>query len=92
VRGSTLSAPVDTTSSGGANPAFAVALSTGEVAIMNYSGGNGRIVPTSATDPKHFIANAPVIPFTPPAGGDSHPHMALQHGAEVLVPDLVSRA
>ncbi|KAK7052190.1 putative isomerase YbhE [Favolaschia claudopus] len=87
IQGNTLSSAVDTTPSGGDSPAFAVALSTGEVAIMNYSSGNGRIVPTTS-DAQHFSPNAPVITFPPPAGGVSHPHMAVQHGTEIFVPDL----
>jgi hypothetical protein len=89
--GSVLSSPVDTVPSEGSDPAFAVALSTGEVAIMNYSSGNGRIIPTTIS-PEQFGTDAPVITFPPPAGGVSHPHMALQHGKEIFVPDLVSFA
>ncbi|KAJ7235064.1 hypothetical protein C8J57DRAFT_1089242, partial [Mycena rebaudengoi] len=75
---------------GGDSPTFAVALSTGEtVAIMNSSGGNGRIVPTS-TSPARFSRNAPIITFPPLAGGLSHPHIALQYGMRVFVPDLMS--
>ena len=43
------------------------------------------IIPTT-TDPLHFSRSAGLITF--PASV-SHPHMALQHGSEVLVPDLV---
>ncbi|KAJ6598372.1 Lactonase, 7-bladed beta-propeller-domain-containing protein [Mycena vulgaris] len=87
VAGSVLSSAVDTVPSGGDAPAFAVALSTGEVAIMNYSSGNGRIIPTT-TSPEEFSNDAPVITFPPPVGGVSHPHMAVQHGTEIFVPDL----
>ncbi|KAJ6618120.1 putative isomerase YbhE [Mycena sp. CBHHK59/15] len=87
ILGTSLSSAVNTVPSDGDDPAFAVALSTGEVAIMNYSSGNGRIIPTT-TSPEQFSNNAPVITFPPPSGGVSHPHMALQHGTEVLVPDL----
>lgn len=83
-----LSAPLDTVASDGDSPAFAVALSTGSVAVMNYNTGNGRIIPTSAHGTQ-FNASAPVITFPPPVGGVSHPHMALELGDEVLVPDLV---
>ncbi|KAF7324747.1 putative isomerase YbhE [Mycena kentingensis (nom. inval.)] len=86
-KGNVLSAPVDTVPSGGGDPAFCVPLDTGEVAIMSYSGGNGRIIPTTSS-PDTFNNGAPVITFPPPAGGVSHPHMALQHGKEVFVPDL----
>ncbi|KAJ7040655.1 Lactonase, 7-bladed beta-propeller-domain-containing protein [Mycena alexandri] len=90
ISGNVLSSPIETVASEGDNPAFAVALSTGEVAILNYSSGNGRIIPTT-TSPEHFDNNsAPVITFPPIAasGGVSHPHMALQHGTEVFVSDL----
>lgn len=42
------------------------------------------IIPTTSTT--NFVTNAGVIEF--PAAV-SHPHMALQVGGEVLVPDLV---
>ncbi|KAJ7719082.1 hypothetical protein DFH07DRAFT_872351 [Mycena maculata] len=87
ITGSTLSTAVDTVPSDGDDPAFAAALSTGEVAIMNYSSGNGRIIPTT-TSPELFSNDAPVITFPPRPGNVSHPHMALQHGTEVFVPDL----
>ncbi|KAJ7220583.1 Lactonase, 7-bladed beta-propeller-domain-containing protein [Mycena pura] len=83
IQGSTLSDAVDTVHSGDADPAFAVALSTGEVAIMNYSTGNGRIIPTT-NSPEEFGDDAPVITFPPPVGGVSHPHMALQHEKEIF--------
>ncbi|KAI0330349.1 putative isomerase YbhE [Cubamyces sp. BRFM 1775] len=72
------------TSSGGNGPAFAVPLSTGEVAVMNFGSGNGLIIPTEE-DPLQFTEGAPLISF--PAAV-SHPHMALQVGSEVFVPDL----
>ncbi|KAL0581419.1 hypothetical protein V5O48_000573 [Marasmius crinis-equi] len=79
--------PFDTVSTGGGSPAFAVALASGEVAVMNYGGGNGRIIPT--TSPLTFANDsAPVITFPLQASNVSHPHMALEHGQEVLVPDL----
>ncbi|KAI0371947.1 putative isomerase YbhE [Pilatotrama ljubarskyi] len=69
---------------GGNGPAFAVPLSTGEVAVMNFGSGNGLIIPTEE-DPLQFTEGAPLISF--PAAV-SHPHMALEVGSEVLVPDL----
>ncbi|KAG6828635.1 hypothetical protein H0H92_007227 [Tricholoma furcatifolium] len=84
-----LSPVLDTISSGGDGPAFATALSTGSVAILNYGSGDGRIIPTEPSDPTTFIDSAPLITFPPPpAPNVSHPHMALQHGTEVLVSDL----
>ncbi|KAJ7282251.1 Lactonase, 7-bladed beta-propeller-domain-containing protein [Mycena rebaudengoi] len=86
---STLSHPTAPT------PAFCAALSTGEVAIMNYSSGNGRIIPTTSS-PDQFDNDAPTIVFPPPPPDTpnpnkvSHPHMAVQHGKEVFVPDLGS--
>ncbi|KAL0060664.1 hypothetical protein AAF712_012541 [Marasmius tenuissimus] len=86
----TVAGPFDTVSSGGASPAFAVALASGEVAVMNYSGGNGRIIPTKsdAVTFEKDEAAAPVITFPPQGTGVSHPHEAVQHGSEILVPDL----
>ncbi|THH31642.1 hypothetical protein EUX98_g2531 [Antrodiella citrinella] len=75
--------PISQVSSGGDSPAFTAPLTTGQVAIMNYNSGNGLIVPTT-TDPLHFgSANLITFPFN-----GSHPHMAVQHGSEVFVPDL----
>ncbi|KAF9481731.1 putative isomerase YbhE [Pholiota conissans] len=82
-----LSGPIDTIASDGSSPAFATALSTGSVAVMNYGTGNGRIIPTTSQE-SEFVTTAPVITFPPPVGGVSHPHMALEHEDEVLVPDL----
>ncbi|KAI0746768.1 putative isomerase YbhE [Daedaleopsis nitida] len=72
-------------STAGNGPAFAIPLSTGEVAGMNFGGGNGVIVSTQE-DPTQFVTGSPAITF-----GDattSHPHMALEVGSEVFVPDL----
>ncbi|TFK50329.1 putative isomerase YbhE [Heliocybe sulcata] len=82
-----LAGPVDTIETGGGAPAFAAGLTTGQVAVMNYNSGNGKIVPTT-NGGLLFDKTAPLITFPPPAGGVSHPHMAIQNGAEVLVPDL----
>ncbi|KAH9896867.1 putative isomerase YbhE [Cubamyces lactineus] len=79
-----LTPAVGQTSSGGNGPAFAVPLSTGEVAVMNFGSGNGLIIPTEE-DPLQFTEGAPLISF--PAAV-SHPHMALEVGSEVFVPDL----
>lgn len=58
---------------------------------MNYNTGNGRIFPTiKGSRQSKFEPNAPLITFPPPSNGVSHPHMALEHRGEVLVPDLVS--
>jgi 6-phosphogluconolactonase (cycloisomerase 2 family) len=84
-----LTGPVDTVSAGGVGSAFAGGLSTGQVAIANYAGGNAEIIPTTS-DPLHFARDATLITFPLPAGGVSHPHMALQCGNEVFVSDLVS--
>ncbi|KAJ3568490.1 hypothetical protein NP233_g5669 [Leucocoprinus birnbaumii] len=82
-----LSAPLDTVSSNGDRPAFVATLSTGQVGAMNFNGGNGVIMPTSGS-PLTFDRNAPVITFPTKPNTVSHPHMILQHGNEVLVPDL----
>ncbi|KAI0343791.1 putative isomerase YbhE [Trametopsis cervina] len=79
-----LTGPVGQINSQGGSPAFTAALSTGQVAIMNYNTGNGLIIPTT-TDPLHFSNSASLITF--PASV-SHPHMAVQYNNEVFVPDL----
>lgn len=84
----TLSTPQDTVSTEGDSPAFAAALSTGEVGVMNYNTGNGRFIPTTGS-PSTFDKDAPTISFPRPPGAVSHPHMALEYGDEVFVPDLV---
>ncbi|KAI0260749.1 Lactonase, 7-bladed beta-propeller-domain-containing protein [Gloeopeniophorella convolvens] len=78
-----LSDPQGQVSSQGNTPAFTTRLSTGQVAIMNYGSGSGLIVPT-ANNALSF-ESAPLISFPAPV---SHPHMAVEHGSEVLVPDL----
>lgn len=83
-----LTPAVDTVSSGGDSPAFVLALSTGQVAVVNYNGANGRVVPTAGA--LDFVDDsAPVITFPPPAGGVSHPHQVVVYRNELLVPDLV---
>ena len=84
-----ISSAVDTIETDGDAPAFAAALSTGPVAVMNYNTGNGRIIPTTSS-PLEFDDSAAVITFPPPSDGVSHPHMAYEYGSEILVPDLVS--
>ncbi|KAI8970588.1 putative isomerase YbhE [Trametes punicea] len=80
-----LLSPVDTISSEGGSPAYTTPLSTGQVAIMNYDTGNGLIVPTEKDNPLEFLSDYSLITFNAPV---SHPHMALEHGQEVFVPDL----
>ncbi|KAK0452638.1 Lactonase, 7-bladed beta-propeller-domain-containing protein [Armillaria borealis] len=82
-----LSEAVETVPSGGDTPAFVGVLSTGQVTVMNYVGANGRIIPTTDT-PLDFDDTAGIISFPIPDGGASNPHMALEYGSEVLVPDL----
>ena len=52
---------------------------------MNYGSGNGSFTPT-ATDGKTFDPPSSSVTFQE----GSHPHMALEYGGEVFVPDLVS--
>ncbi|KAM5537091.1 hypothetical protein V8D89_009237 [Ganoderma adspersum] len=80
-----LSGPIDTISTEGDSPAFATPLSTGQVAVMNYNSGNGLFVPTESEDPLEFVSSYTPVTFNAPV---SHPHMALEHGNEVFVPDL----
>jgi 6-phosphogluconolactonase (cycloisomerase 2 family) len=83
-----LAGPFDTVPSEGGDPAYTVPLSTGQVAIMNYNSGNGRIFPTDPTGLKFDNESAPIITFPPPVGGVSHPHMAYEYEGEIIVPDL----
>jgi len=83
-----LSTPQDTVSSTGDRPAFVAALSTGQVGVMNFDGGSGLFTPTTDS-PLHFERHAPAITFPTKPNTISHPHMLLQHGNEVFVPDLV---
>ncbi|KIM43557.1 hypothetical protein M413DRAFT_383669 [Hebeloma cylindrosporum] len=82
-----LSTAIDTVDSGGGNPAFAVALSTGEVAVVNYGSGTGKIMSTNSHESK-FNSYPPPITFPAQEGTSSHPHMVLEHKDEVLIPDL----
>ncbi|KAH8109437.1 putative isomerase YbhE [Phellopilus nigrolimitatus] len=81
-----LSDAISTVDSGGMGRRSRFRSVPGQVAIMNYGSGNGKIIPTTG-DPLHFdTSNATeTIAFPAPV---SHPHMALQNGNEVLVPDL----
>ncbi|KDQ53879.1 hypothetical protein JAAARDRAFT_38844 [Jaapia argillacea MUCL 33604] len=81
-----LTGPVDQTPSGGSSPAFTAPIITDAVAIMNYGSGDGMIIPTT-TDPLHF-GEGQLITFPVDNGGVSHPHMAVQYGPEIIVPDL----
>ncbi|PIL23474.1 hypothetical protein GSI_14785 [Ganoderma sinense ZZ0214-1] len=80
-----LSSPIDTISSEGDRPAFTVPLSTGQVAVVNFDGGNALVVPTEAENPLEFVSSFTPIVFDAPI---SHPHMVLEHGSEVFIPDL----
>jgi 6-phosphogluconolactonase (cycloisomerase 2 family) len=84
-----LSNAFSTIPSGGNSPAFAAALSTGEVAVFNYGSGNGKIVPMAAGNPQTLDASAPLISLPQPAApAVSHPHEAVEYNGELFVPDL----
>ena len=86
----TLSGPIDTVDTRGQGPAFCVQLSNGVVAAVNYGSGNGSFIPTTM-DGKTFVSSSSFVNFPAPAPPNvSHPHMALEYGEEVFVPDLVS--
>ena len=86
-----LSNAFSTVNSGGSSPAFAAALSTGEVAVFNYGSGNGKVVPTASGNPLKLNRSAPLISLPQPAAPSvSHPHEAVEHNGELFVPDLVS--
>ena len=85
-----LSSPIDTVGSGGNGPAYCVQFSNGVVAAMNYGSGNGSFTPT-ATDGKTFDPPSSFVNFFPPPPPNvSNPHMALEYGGKIFVPDLVS--
>lgn len=84
----TLSSPQDTIATDGDSPAFAVALSTGQVGVMNFGSGNGRVIPTTSGS-LIFDQNSAVETFPQKPNTVSHPHMVLEHGNEIFVPDLV---
>ncbi|KXN85626.1 hypothetical protein AN958_10963 [Leucoagaricus sp. SymC.cos] len=84
-----LSGALDSAPTGGDNPAFAVALSTGQVVVMNYNTGDGRIIPT--TSPTTFNKDSPVITFPKAPDTQSHPHMVLEHSNEILGQDTIWR-
>jgi 6-phosphogluconolactonase (cycloisomerase 2 family) len=81
-----LSNAITTVSTGGNGPAFVAPLSTGQVAAVNFGGGNGKIIPT--TNPFSLATTSATITFPPPSGGVSNPHMVLENKGELLVPDL----
>ena len=57
--------------------------------LPQFGSGNGVFVPTEE-DPTQFASGAPVVAFpAPPSPAVSHPHMALEVGEEIFVPDLV---
>ncbi|KAK6984951.1 isomerase YbhE [Favolaschia claudopus] len=56
---------------------------------VDYGSGDGEIVPTVKGGTKFDNSTSLLLTFPPPAGGVSHPHMAVEHGKEILVPDLV---
>ncbi|KAJ7636470.1 putative isomerase YbhE [Roridomyces roridus] len=79
---------LDQVPTAGSGPAFCTPLSTGQVVALNYGSGDGIVVPT-VTGGAHFDNSTSVpITFTPPPGGVSNPHMAIEHGEEVFVADL----
>ncbi|KAF7324632.1 putative isomerase YbhE [Mycena kentingensis (nom. inval.)] len=79
---------VDNVTTGGNGPTFTVMLSTGEVTGMNFGSPNCSFVATDPNDPLRFLTDSPVIPFPVPEGAPSNPHMSLEVGDEVFVPDL----
>ncbi|KAH0828711.1 Lactonase, 7-bladed beta-propeller-domain-containing protein [Lanmaoa asiatica] len=80
---------VDTVSSGGSIPAYCAGLSTGQVAVPNYSSGTVRVIPTEG-DYLHFANDSDIWTFPAPTTGTqgvSEPHMTYQHGSELFIPD-----
>ncbi|KAF7294602.1 putative isomerase YbhE [Mycena indigotica] len=79
---------IDNVTTGGNGPTFAVQLSSGEVTAMNFGSPNCSFVATDPQNPLKFLRDSPAISFPVPAGGPSNPHMSLEVGNEILVPDL----
>ena len=82
---------VDSVSSGGNAPTFAVVLSTGELTGANFGSPNATFAPLDPNDPTKFVKDgsglAPVVNFPRPEGS-SNPHATLEVNGEILVPDL----
>ncbi|KAF8235215.1 putative isomerase YbhE [Tricholoma matsutake] len=78
---------IDTVSSRGDSPTFTSPLSTGEVTAVNFGSPNCLIIATIPGDPLQFQKDPLVVEF-PVGNGPSHPHMSLEFGGEVYVPDL----
>jgi len=79
---------IDNVTTGGNGPTFTVVLSTGEVTGMNFGSPNASFVATDPNDPLKFLTDSPVISFPVAEGAPSNPHMSLEVGDEILVPDL----
>ncbi|CAE7135937.1 unnamed protein product [Rhizoctonia solani] len=74
------------TASTGADPAFIVGLAKNrQVAVMDYSGGSGSFIPLKDDLLTLDESKAQRIKFN---AAVSHPHMALEYGDEILIPDL----
>ncbi|KAG8689745.1 hypothetical protein FRC11_000886 [Ceratobasidium sp. 423] len=70
----------------GADPAFIVGLTkTRQVAVMDYSGGSGSFIPLQEDLLTLDESKAQRIKFD---AAVSHPHQAIEHEDEVLIPDL----
>ncbi|KAH9896869.1 putative isomerase YbhE [Cubamyces lactineus] len=80
-----LSSAVNTINAGGNISAFTAPLSTGQVAVVNYGSGNALFVPTEENDPAQFTTDYSLVTFDAPI---SNPHMVLEYGSEVFIPDL----
>jgi len=83
----TLSGAISTTSTGGSVPAHVFSSPSGDVAAMNYFGGNGVVVRTENNGSN--FGDSTFITF-PPIGssGAAHPHQTIKFKDELLVPDL----
>ncbi|KAG8770653.1 hypothetical protein FRC12_004141 [Ceratobasidium sp. 428] len=77
---------VSNSSSFGDTPAYMAALSSvRQVGVMDYFSGNGAFIPLGKDLLTLDAANAQKITFD---ANVSHPHQVVEHGDEVLVPDL----
>jgi hypothetical protein len=69
-----------------------VVVQIGSLTPHKYGAGSGEVIPTTYGGSKFDNSTSVLLTFPPPVGGItgmSNPHMALEYGREVFVPDLV---
>ncbi|KAG6370799.1 hypothetical protein JVT61DRAFT_11007 [Boletus reticuloceps] len=74
---------------GGSRPPYCSALSTGQVAVVNYNSGTACVVPTEGNY-LHFSSDSDIWTFpvsTTGTEGRAEPHMFYEYGSEIFIPD-----